>query len=55
MKENNKEQIGRKPMLDPAEIRYTIRFNEEENVQLLNKMDMVMEANKTRFIKACVF
>lgn len=54
MKEN-KKRIGRKLLIDPAEIRYTIRFNEIENVELLNKMGLAQQTNKTKFIKSCIF
>ena len=58
MNENNKKQLkktGRRPKEDPAKIRYTISFNEEEHSRFLALFDQSGMLVKAHFITSCIF
>lgn len=58
MNENNRKQskkIGRRPKQDPAKIRYTISFNEQENARFLALFDNSGMKVKAHFITSCIF
>lgn len=58
MNENNKKQLkktGRRPKTDPAKIRYTISFNEEEHSRFLSLFDQSGMLVKAHFITSCIF
>ena len=56
MKEENKQKKpGRKPKLDPANIRYSVSFNETEHARFLNLFEQTKMAAKAHFIKSCIF
>ncbi len=59
MNESNKKQvnkpIGRPPKTDPATIRYTVSFNEQEHAQFLALFDKSGMQVKAHFIKSCIF
>ena len=54
----NEEQLkknGRKPKQDPAKIRYSISFNEEEHARFLALFDQSGMQVKAHFITSCIF
>ncbi len=59
MEENSKKQlkknIGRPLKTDPAIIRYTISFNEEEHARFLALFDKSGMQVKAHFITSCIF
>ena len=58
MNENNRKQLkktGRRPKEDPAKIRYTISFNEEEHSRFLSLFDQSGMLVKAHFITSCIF
>ncbi|WP_430611670.1 conjugal transfer protein MobA [Flavobacterium sp. JP2137] len=58
MNENNKKQLkktGRRPKIDPANIRYSISFNEEEHTRFLTLFDQSGMLVKAHFITSCIF
>jgi len=58
MEENIKKQLkktGRKPKADPAKIRYTISFNQEEHARFLALFDQSGMKVKAHFITSCIF
>jgi hypothetical protein len=58
MNDNNKKQLkktGRRPKEDPATIRYTISFNEQEHVRFLALFDKSGMQVKAHFITSCIF
>ena len=58
MKEDNRQQFrktGRRPKKDPAKIRYTISFNEQENARFLALFDQSGMKVKAHFITSCIF
>ncbi len=58
MNENNQTKVkkgGRKPKVDPAKIRYSISFNEEEHAKFLALFDASGLDVKAHFITACIF
>ena len=58
MNENNRKQLkktGRRPKEDPAKIRYTISFNEEEHSRFLSLFDQSGMQVKAHFITSCIF
>ena len=54
-KENKQKKSGRKPKLDPANIRYSVSFNETEHVRFLNLFEQTGMTAKAHFIKSCIF
>ncbi|MGN2375611.1 conjugal transfer protein MobA [Sphingobacterium spiritivorum] len=54
---NNKQQkkTGRRPKKDPANIRYTISFNEQEHARFLALFDKSGMQVKAHFITSCIF
>ena len=58
MNENNRKQLkktGRRPKEDPAKIRYTISFNEEEHSRFLSLFDQSGMLVRAHFITSCIF
>ena len=58
MNDNNKKQLkktGRRPKEDPATIRYTISFNEQEHARFLALFDKSGMQVKAHFITSCIF
>lgn len=58
MSEHNgkpKKKTGRRPKADPAKIRYTISFNEQEHSRFLELFDQSGMKVKAHFITACIF
>jgi len=58
MNDNNKKQLkktGRRPKEDPATIRYTISFNEQEHDCFLALFDKSGMQVKAHFITSCIF
>lgn len=58
MNENSKKQFkktGRPLKKDPAKIRYTISFNEEEHARFLSLFDQSGMQVKAHFITSCIF
>ena len=58
MNGNNKKQLkktGRRPKKDPAKIRYSISFNEEEHARFLTLFDRSGMRVKAHFITSCIF
>ena len=58
MNENKRKQLkktGRRPKEDPAKIRYTISFNEEEHSRFLSLFDQSGMLVKAHFITSCIF
>ncbi|MCK0125252.1 hypothetical protein MWU76_12670 [Gelidibacter sp. F2691] len=58
MNESNKKQLkktGRPPKQDPAKIRYTISFNEDEHARFLALFDQSGMRVKAHFITSCIF
>ncbi|OFV12515.1 hypothetical protein HMPREF3127_16025 [Sphingobacterium sp. HMSC13C05] len=58
MNYNNKKQLkktGRRPKEDPATIRYTISFNEQEHARFLALFDKSGMQVKAHFITSCIF
>ena len=58
MNENNRKQLkktGRRPKEDPAKIRYTISFNEEDHSRFLSLFDQSGMQVKAHFITSCIF
>ena len=58
MKDNNRQQsrkTGRPLKKDPAKIRYTISFNEQENARFLALFDQSGMKVKANFITSCIF
>ncbi|MGS4347372.1 conjugal transfer protein MobA [Myroides odoratus] len=58
MNENSKKQLkktGRPLKNDPAKIRYTISFNEEEHARFLALFDQSGMQVKAHFITSCIF
>ncbi len=58
MDENKRKQpkkTGRPPKRDPAKIRYTISFNEEEHARFLALFDQSGMRVKAHFITSCIF
>lgn len=58
MNENSKKQFkktGRPLKKDPAKIRYTISFNEEEHAHFLSLFDQSGMCVKAHFITSCIF
>lgn len=58
MNGNSKKQFkktGRRPKQDPAKIRYTISFNEEEHARFLALFDKSGMHVKAHFITSCIF
>lgn len=54
---NNKQpkKTGRRPKEDPANIRYTISFNEQEHASFLALFDKSGMQVKAHFITSCIF
>ena len=58
MNEHNGKPVkktGRRPKKDPANIRYTISFNEVEHAQFLKLFDQSGMTVKAHFITSCIF
>jgi hypothetical protein len=57
MNENNKttKKTGDRPKNDPANIRYTISFNEQEHARFLALFDKSGMQVKAHFITSCIF
>ena len=58
MSEHNgkpKKKTGRRPKADPAKIRYTISFNEQEHSRFLELFDQSGMKVKAHFITDCIF
>lgn len=58
MNENHKKNLkktGRKPKADPANIRYSISFNQEEHSKFLALFDQSGMQVKAHFIISCIF
>lgn len=58
MNENNRKQLkktGRRPKEDPAKIRYTISFNQEEHNRFLALFEQSGMLVKAHFITSCIF
>lgn len=58
MNENNKRQLkktGRPTKKDPAKIRYTISFNEQEHARFLALFDKSGMQIKAHYITSCIF
>ena len=58
MNDNNSKQqkkTGRRPKKDPANIRYTISFNEQEHAHFLALFDKSGMQVKAHFITSCIF
>lgn len=58
MNENNKKQLkktGRPRKQDPAKIRYSISFNEDEHARFLALFDQSGMRVKAHFITSCIF
>lgn len=58
IKNNDKKQhkkTGRPPKNDPAKIRYSISFNEEEHARFLALFDQSGMSVKAHFITSCIF
>lgn len=57
MEDSNKKQkkTGRRPKIDPAKIRYSISFNEEEHVHFLSLFEQSGMKIKAHFITSCIF
>lgn len=58
MKENNKKAVkksGRRPKIDPANIRYTISLNQEEHARFMALFDKSGIKVKAHFITSCIF
>ncbi|WET51851.1 conjugal transfer protein MobA [Chryseobacterium indologenes] len=58
MERSNKKIIkktGRHPKLDPANIRYTISFNQKEHLSFLKLFEQSGMKVKAHFITACIF
>lgn len=58
MNENSRKQfkkMGRPLKKDPAKIRYTISFNEEEHARFLSLFDQSGMQVKSHFITSCIF
>ena len=58
MNENNRKQLkktGRRTKEDPAKIRYTISFNEEDHSRFLSLFDQSGMQVKAHFITSCIF
>ena len=58
MNVNNKKELkktGRRPKEDPAKIRYTISFTEEEHSRFLSLFDQSGMLVKAHFITSCIF
>ena len=58
MNDNNSKQqkkTGRRPKKDPANIRYTISFNEQEHARFLALFDKSGMQVKAHFITSCIF
>ena len=58
MNDNNSKQqkkTGRRPKKDPANIRYTISFNEQEHARFLALFDKSGMQIKAHFITSCIF
>ncbi|MFH6961699.1 conjugal transfer protein MobA [Flavobacterium plurextorum] len=58
MSENRKKQLkktGRPLKKDPANIRYTISFNEQEHIRFLALFDKSDMQVKAHFITSCIF
>ncbi|MDV3950348.1 hypothetical protein CMT75_17680 [Elizabethkingia anophelis] len=58
MDAKNEKQVkktGRRPKDDPANIRYTISFNAEENARFLALFDQSQMTVKAHFITSCIF
>lgn len=55
-KTNNRlRKSGRKPKIDPAKIRYTISFNQQEHAKFLELFDQSGMNVKAHFITSCIF
>ena len=55
-KNNNRlRKSGRKPKIDPAKIRYTISFNQQEHAHFLELFDQSGMKVKAHFITSCIF
>lgn len=55
-KSNNRlRKSGRKPKIDPAKIRYTISFNQQEHAKFLELFDQSGMNVKAHFITSCIF
>ena len=55
VKKNFKKQGGRPPKTDPAKIRYSISFNEEEHARFLALFEQSSMQVKAHFITSCIF
>lgn len=58
MDNNSRKQLkktGRRPKADPATIRYTISFNQEEHARFLALFDKSGMEVKAHFITSCIF
>jgi len=55
MNEKQQKKIGRPHKNDPAKIRYTISFNEEEHARFLALFDQSGLQIKAHFITSCIF
>lgn len=53
--EKQAKKTGRRPKDDPANIRYTISFNAEENARFLALFDQSQMTVKAHFITSCIF
>lgn len=49
------KKTGRRPKVDPATIRYTISFNEQQNARFLALFDESGMNVKAHFITSCIF
>ncbi|WP_288244013.1 conjugal transfer protein MobA [uncultured Chryseobacterium sp.] len=49
------KKTGRHPKLDPANIRYTISFNQKEHLRFLELFEQSGMHIKAHFITACIF
>lgn len=49
------KKTGRHPKLDPANIRYTISFNQKEHLRFLELFEQSGMQVKAHFITACIF
>lgn len=54
-KKKRKQSTGRKPAVDPANRKITIRMNEQEFVRFERLMNIAEIKDKTHYIKSCIF
>ncbi len=48
------KKAGRKPKLDPAVFRYSVKLNEMENARFLTRFELSASKIKAHFIKSCM-